>query len=318
MGVLDGRVVVITGGAGGLGRAYSRALARDGAQVVINELHGGSTSAAEVLRAEIVEAGGQASVFTGDVSDWSIAEQLVNHAVDAHGDLHVVVNNAGFLRDSMLATMTEQEFDDVVGVHLKGTFNVSRHASAYWRAASKEGRRRDRSMINTTSGSALHANPGQANYAAAKAGIVALTQVAAKELHRHGVRANCIAPVARTGMTTAVPALSQGAEGPEGFDRFDPANVSPLVQLLARPTCRFSGHVFRVTGGRLGVYRSWHLAEEFHSDTSWTVDELDDLVKDLDAMPHSEIPWHDGVRSHRETPVSLAHEGRASGAGPNR
>lgn len=293
MGHLDGRVALITGGAGGLGSAYATALARDGAAVVINDLDGTKDSPAQRLRDEIAGAGGRASVLAGDVADWSFAQSLVAHAVESHGGLHVVVNNAGLLRDSFLAGMSEQSFDRVVAVHLKGTFNLSRHAAAYWRTETKSGRHERRSLINTTSGSGLHANPGQANYAAAKAGIVALTQVAAKELARYGVAANCIAPVARTPMTASVPQLARPIDADAPFDPLAPAGIAPLVQLLARSDCRFSGHVFRVIGDRLGVYRGWQLAHDVRSDTAWTVGLLAEVLAEVEDVPLSVIPWHD-------------------------
>ena len=180
------------------------------------------------------------------------------------GDLHVVVNNAGILRDRMLVSMTEQDLDDVVAVHMKGTFNMSHHAADYWRERSKAGDTGARSIVNTSSGAGLHGNPGQTNYAAAKAGIAAMTVVNAKELGRYGVKVNCIAPIARTRLTTQTPGLG------EAMDKsvFDPENISPLVAVLATADCPFTGQVFSVYGGSVGIYAGWSIADEVEAERS--------------------------------------------------
>src|SRR5687768_17574400 len=256
MGALDGRVVIITGGGRGIGREHALLFASEGAKVVVNDLgaandgSGQDASAADAVVREIREAGGEAVANTDSVSSFDAAAALVEQAVDAFGDLHAVVNNAGILRDRMLVAMAEEEFDQVVAVHLKGTFNVTRHAAAYWRDQAKEGAAVVRSIVNTASGAGLHGNPGQTNYAAAKAGIAAMTLVNAMELKRYHVKANCIAPVARTRLTLATPGVGEGMDKPD----FDPAHVSPLVAYLATAECRFNGQVFSVYGGGVGIY----------------------------------------------------------------
>lgn len=286
MTTLDGRVVLITGAGRGIGREHALLLAREGASVVVNDLGGASdgtgadVSAAQSVAEEIVAAGGQAVANTDSVTDFAGAGRIVRSAVDAFGDLHVVVNNAGILRDRMLVSMSEEEFDTVVAVHLKGTFNVTRHAAGYWREQAKEGRTGDRAIVNTASGAGLHGNPGQTNYAAAKAGIAAMTIVNSLELPRYGVRANCIAPIARTRLTMQTPGMGEAM----GAAVFDPANVSPLVAYLARAACPFNGQVFSVYGGSVGIYAGWSIAEEVHADGVWTPD---GLAEAMDRLPRT-------------------------------
>lgn len=292
MGHLDGRVVLITGGGGGLGREHALLCASEGARVVVNDLarsDDGAGSAAQDVVAEIRHDGGEAVANEDSVASWTGAERMIAAAVDTFGDLHVVINNAGMLRDRFLVNMSEDEFDDVMAVHLKGTFAVTRHAAGHWRSQAKDGVSIDRCLINTSSGSGLHGNPGQANYAAAKAGIAALTLVAGQELARYGVRANCIAPVARTRLTESTPGLGQVMQEAvdHEFDDWHPANISPLVAMLAREDCELSGHVFRVLGGMVGVYRGWSLIERFSRDRRWTIGEL---IDELDGLPVSPAP----------------------------
>ena len=207
--MLQDRVAIITGGGRGIGREHALLFGSLGAKVVVNDLggavdgSGSDVSAAQSVADEIVAAGGQAVANTDSVSSFEGAKAMVDQAVSTFGDLHVVVNNAGILRDRMLVSMSEQEFDDVIAVHLKGTFNVTRHAAEVWREAAKAGTVGDRAIVNTSSGAGLHGNVGQTNYSAAKAGIAAMTIVNAMELNRYGVRANCIAPVARTRLDAA-------------------------------------------------------------------------------------------------------------------
>jgi len=202
--MLQDRVAIITGGGRGIGREHALLFASLGAKVVVNDLggaidgSGSDVSAAQSVADEITAAGGQAVANTDSVSSFEGARAMVEQAVSTFGDLHVVVNNAGILRDRMLVSMSEEEFDAVIAVHLKGTFSVTRHAADYWREQAKAGTTLDRAIVNTSSGAGLHGNVGQTNYSAAKAGIAAMTAVNAMELHRYGVRANCIAPVART------------------------------------------------------------------------------------------------------------------------
>lgn len=281
---LEGRVCVITGAANGIGREHALLFAREGAKVVVNDLGGATdgsgadTSAAQVVADEITAAGGEAVASTDSVADFDGAKRIVDAAVEAFGDLHVVVNNAGILRDRMLVSMGEDEFDAVIAVHLKGTFNVTRHAASFWRQQEKDGISQPRNIVNTSSGSGLHGNPGQTNYAAAKAGIAAMTIVNSLELKRYGVRANCIAPIARTRLTLQTPGMGDAMANP----LFDPENVSPLVAALARADCPFNGQVFSVYGGSVGLYAGWSIDSEVESDERWSVDSL---VAAMDALP---------------------------------
>jgi 3-oxoacyl-[acyl-carrier protein] reductase len=273
--VLDGmesKVAIVTGGGRGLGRAEALELAAVGARVVVNDLgrdlHGAEQeNPADAVVQEITDIGGEAIAHYGDVADWDDARGLIDVAVERFGRLDILVNNAGFLRDRMLFNMSEGDFDAVVRVHLKGHFCTLRHASAYWREQSKAadapvyGR-----IINTTSEAGLLGSPGQPNYAAAKAGIVALTLSAAQSLARYGVTANAIAPRARTRMTEALP----------GFDELAPENVSPMVAYLASPAAaRVSGQVFVVYGGAIDVVSGPTVAATFDVDGGWTPKEID-------------------------------------------
>ncbi|HXZ62302.1 MAG TPA: SDR family oxidoreductase [Acidimicrobiales bacterium] len=284
--MLQDRVAVITGAGRGIGREHALLFASLGAKVVVNDLggavdgSGSDVSAAQSVADEITAAGGQAVANTDSVSSFEGAKALIDQAVDTFGDLHVVVNNAGILRDRMLVSMSEQEFDDVIAVHLKGTFNTTRHAAGYWREAAKEGTLSDRAIVNTSSGAGLHGNVGQTNYAAAKAGIAAMTIVNAMELTRYGVRANCIAPVARTRLTMQTP----GMEGPMQQHAFDPENVSPLVCVLASESCPFNGQVFSVYGGSVGIYAGWSIAQSVETDDRWTPESL---AAAMDALPRT-------------------------------
>src|SRR5271165_2438547 len=284
--MLQDRVAVITGAGRGIGREHALLFASLGAKVVVNDLggavdgSGADISAAQSVVDEITAAGGQAVANTDSVSSFDGAKAIVDQAVSTYGDLHVVVNNAGILRDRMLVSMSEQDFDDVIAVHLKGTFNITRHAAGYWREASKEGTITDRAIVNTSSGAGLHGNVGQTNYSAAKAGIAAMTVVNAMELTRYGVRANCIAPVARTRLTMQTP----GMEGPMQNTVFDPENVSPLVAVLAAETCPFNGQVFSVYGGSVGIYAGWSITEEVQTDDRWTPETL---AAAMDKLPRT-------------------------------
>ncbi|KPM51942.1 short-chain dehydrogenase [Frankia sp. R43] len=274
MGKLNGRVAVITGAGRGLGRDHALLFATEGAMVVVNDV-GGEASPAHDVVAEIRAAGGEAVAHTESVTEWDAAKRLVDMAVRTFGDLHVVVNNAGILRDRMLVNMTEDEWDSVISVHLKGHFCVTRHAAAYWREQSKANATVDRSLIHTTSTSGLFANPGQANYGAAKSGIASFSQIAAKELGRFGVRSNSVAPVARTRLTLSIPGVGEKiAEVPEGFDKWDPANVSPLIAYLATEQCEFTGETFNVIGGQITRIQSWTSAEQLAKEERWSVDDL--------------------------------------------
>ncbi|MEV7553931.1 SDR family oxidoreductase [Amycolatopsis sp. NPDC089917] len=284
MGALDGRVAVITGAGRGIGREHALLFAREGASVVVNDLGGANDgSGADVGPAqevvdEIRAAGGKAVANTADVADWAGAEELVAQAVGEFGRLDVVVNNAGILRDAFLAGLEESQWDSVIAVHLKGHAAVLRHAAAYWKAASKAGEPVAGSVINTASASGTTLpNAGQANYGAAKAGIAALTLVAAEELERYGVRVNAIAPIARTRLTLATPGMGAifAQEVEEGeFDAFSPANISPLVAYLATEKCPLTGKVFAVQGGAISELAGWHDVKVIETEEAWEIDDI--------------------------------------------
>ena len=275
-GRLSGRVAIVTGGGRGLGRAHALALAAHGARVIVNDLGGDVqgqghdlTPAQEVV-AEIRRAGGEAMVSGHDVSDWAQAEALIGAAVDAFGDLHIVVNNAGILRDRTLANLSEAEWDAVIRVHLKGHAATTRHAMAWWRERSKSGHEVKASLIHTTSLAGLVGTFGQANYAAAKLGIVALSRVAAVEGAKYGVRSNALSPSARTRIETSLKPPPPGV-----FDVFDPANVSPLVVWLALADCPATGQVFQAYGNRVEVLAPSAIAADLRTEGRWTLEALD-------------------------------------------
>ena len=283
MGELEGRVAIITGAGRGIGREHALLFAAEGAKVVVNDLGGAAdgsgddrTPADEVVD-EIKAMGGEAVANADNVADWEGGARLIKAAIDAFGDLHVLVNNAGILRDRVLVNMTESEWDSVINVHLKGHFVPTRHAAAYWREQTKAGRTVSASVINTSSTSGLFSNPGQSNYGAAKSGIATFTEITAKELSRYGVRVNAIAPAARTRLTLATPGIGEMIAVPEepgAFDVWDPANISPLVAWLATEGCAATGKVFFVQGGRVAVFQPWTMVNEINRDDRWTVSEL--------------------------------------------
>ena len=281
MGALDGRVAIITGAGRGLGREHALLFAHEGAKVVVNDLggdmhgEGGDLSPAMQTVEDIRALGGEAVVNGENVADWEGAQRLIQQAVETFGDLHVLVNNAGILRDRVIINMTEAEWDAVIKVHLKGHFAPTHHAAVYWREQSKAGREVKASIIHTTSTSGLFSNPGQANYDSAKSGIATLSQVCAKELVRYGVRSNAIAPGARTRLTEATPGLGDAVKAPdEGFDVWHPGNVSPFVAYLVMADCPISGECFMVQGGKVQRVQSWDRAEEISKNDRWTVEEL--------------------------------------------
>jgi NAD(P)-dependent dehydrogenase (short-subunit alcohol dehydrogenase family) len=282
MGALEGRVAIITGAGRGLGREHAMLFAAEGAKVVVNDLggdmhgEGGDPSAAMDTVAEIKALGGEAVVNGENVADWNGAQRMVQQAIDTYGGLDILVNNAGILRDRVIINMTEAEWDAVINVHLKGHFAPTHHAAVYWREQAKAGNERKASIIHTTSTSGLFANPGQANYDAAKSGIATLSQVCAKELSRYGVRSNAIAPGARTRLTEATPGLGDAVKAPEeGFDVWHPANVSPFVAYLAMADCPITGECFMVQGGKVSRAQSWAPAETIEKPERWTVKELE-------------------------------------------
>ncbi|ONI70728.1 short-chain dehydrogenase [Actinosynnema sp. ALI-1.44] len=292
----SGRVVIVTGAARGIGRAHALAFAAEGAHVVVNDYgvgldgSGASAGPAADVVAEIEAAGGSAVANNDDVASWDGAARLVETAVQTFGRLDVLVNNAGFLRDRMLVTMAEEEWDAVVRVHLKGHFATVHHAAAHWRAAAKSGALPDARVINTSSGAGLLGSVGQGNYSAAKAGIVGLTLVASAELARYGVTVNAIAPAARTRMTEQTFASTMAA--PEGgFDAMAPENVSPLVVWLGSVESReVTGRVFEVDGGRICLTEGWRPGPTATKPARWSPAELTPVVKHLLAQANQPLP----------------------------
>jgi NAD(P)-dependent dehydrogenase (short-subunit alcohol dehydrogenase family) len=282
VGALDGRVAVITGAGRGVGREHALLFAAEGAKVVVNDLGGGPdgagtdrTPAVEVVE-EIRAAGGQAVANADDVTDATGAERMINQAVEEFGALHVLVNNAGILRDRTIINMSDAEWDDVIRVHLRGHFMPTRAAARYWREQSKAGIQLKPSLINTSSTSGLFNNAGQSNYGAAKTGLATFTIIAQRELERYGVRSNAIAPAARTRLTLANPAASEATLNPpaDGFDPMDPSNIAPFVAYLATEACPIAGRVFFVKGGGIHLFQPFAIVDQIVKDGRWTVAEL--------------------------------------------
>jgi NAD(P)-dependent dehydrogenase (short-subunit alcohol dehydrogenase family) len=276
---LEGKVAIVTGAGRGIGREHALALARAGARVVVNDLGGSlagegqDASPAQEVVNEIVASGGGAVASYADVSDFGAAEEMIQRAVDRYGRLDILVLNAGILRDRMLVNMTEEEWDAVIAVHLKGHFAPLRHAGALWRERAKAGEEVRGRVITTASPSGVFGNVGQANYGAAKAGIAGLTMIAAQELGRYGVTVNCLAPNARTRMTEET--FGELARPEDGFDPLDPANMSPLVVALSADEAQdITGQCFFVWGGVVNMLRPWEAGEAFAAEGRWDADEL--------------------------------------------
>jgi NAD(P)-dependent dehydrogenase (short-subunit alcohol dehydrogenase family) len=281
MSFLNGRVAIVTGAGRGLGRAYALMLAKHGAKVLVNDLGSSSTGVgadqtpAQEVVSVIEAAGGQAAINTSDVSDWKGAQEMVRQAIDTFGELDILINNAGILRDRMLVNMTEEEWDSVVRVHLKGTFAPMHHAANYWRLQSKAGKPVDARIINTTSHSALFANIGQANYAAAKGGIATLSQLAARELQRIGVTVNAVAPRAQTRMTEGLREYTE-----EQVSRRDPEWIAAFVTWLASSESKsISGRVFEAWGYGYSVIESWQHGPR--TDATKDPTELGDKIAEI-------------------------------------
>ena len=298
MGLFDGKVAIVTGAGRGIGRAHALLFAAEGAAVVVNALGGDSmgtgadvTPAQQVVD-EITAAGGRAVVNGASVSSWNDAEKMIQQAIDEFGRLDVLVNNAGILRDKMSFNMDEAEWDSVIDVHLKGHFAPSRFAASYWRARSKEtGEPVNGKIVNTASESGLYGNAGQANYAAAKAGIASMTIVMARELERIGVRVNAIAPTARTRLTETVATGGFMDKKKGEFDRFAPENISAVVGWLASDlSSGVTGQVVKVMGGQVQLLTGWRPVTQVDADTEWTIASIDAAAKGLFAKTGTAVP----------------------------
>lgn len=289
MGLLDGRIVIITGAGRGIGREHALYMASQGASVIVNDLGGdlngvGDTrAAAQIVVDEIVAGGGKAVGNVDDITTVAGAKNLVELAVETYGDVHALVNNAGIIRDSMLVTMEEADWDNVINVHLKGHFCPTQAIAQYWRNKSKEQGVDSvkAAIVHTTSTSGLLGNVGQTNYGAAKAGIASFSQICAMELTRYGVRSNAIAPAARTRMTEHTPGFEdmvKAPEDPNAFDAWHPANVSPMVAYLVSENCQFNGDTFFVTGGLIQKFIPWAMSDapgdKLSRDSRWTLEEI--------------------------------------------
>jgi NAD(P)-dependent dehydrogenase (short-subunit alcohol dehydrogenase family) len=287
MGICDGRTVIITGAARGLGRAYALAFAAEGANVVVNDIgtslagEGRDTSAADGVVAEIIAGGGKALANYEDITDWDAAKRIVDAAVAEFGDLHVVVNNAGIVRDRMFVSATPEEWDATMHVHLRGHFCLSRHAVDYWRAKQKAGANPDARIINTSSGAGLQGSIAQAAYSTAKGGIAALTLVQAAELGRYGITANALAPSARTRMTEQAFAEKMATEG-QTFDVMDPANIAPTVVWLGSvDSANVTGCVFELEGGKIMLEDGWREGPVVDAGARWNPADVGGAVEKL-------------------------------------
>jgi NAD(P)-dependent dehydrogenase (short-subunit alcohol dehydrogenase family) len=279
MGICRNRSIIVTGAGGGLGRAYAHALAAEGAGVLVNDIR---REAADAVVGEIRAAGGAAAANSDDITSMAGAATIVEAAIAAFGEVHGVVNNAGIVRDRMFATMSEEEWDLVIKVHLKGHFCIANTLVKRWRDQIKAGARVDGRIVNTSSGAGLQGNIGQANYSAAKGGIASLTLVQAAELARYGITANALAPAARTGMTEGPfgEVMKKPADG--GFDHYAPENVAPLVVWLCSPlSAGVTGKVFEVEGGKLSIATGWRTGPVRDKKARWEPAELTEVVNAL-------------------------------------
>jgi NAD(P)-dependent dehydrogenase (short-subunit alcohol dehydrogenase family) len=284
---LEGRVAVVTGAGRGLGREHALLLAEHGVAVVVNDRgvasdgSGDDPQPASDVTAEIRARGGTAVSSEHDIASWDGARAVVELAVESFGELDIVVNNAGILRDTTIVNMSEFDFDEVVRVHMKGQAAPTRWAAAYWRDQHHAGVRRGRNLVHTSSTSGIYANPGQSNYGSAKSGIVTFSQIAAKELARYSVVSNCVVPGARTRLTMSSPGLPEIMEAPaEGFDVWAPGNVSPLVAFLCGAGCPFTGDTFYVQGGTVRRLEPWTLVgQSIENPMRWPLDVLAQAMK---------------------------------------
>jgi NAD(P)-dependent dehydrogenase (short-subunit alcohol dehydrogenase family) len=281
MGILDNRVAIITGAGGGLGAAHAKVFAAEGCSVVVNDIN---EAAAQAVVDAITASGGKAIVNTSDITNYEDSANAVKQAIESFGGLDIVLNNAGVNRDRMFASMTEQEWDTIMAVHLKGHFCITSHAVHYWKDKSKAGEPVDARIINTTSGAGLQGSVGQSNYAAAKAGIAALTLNQAAELGRYGITANSVAPAARTGMTTAVESMAEMMKKPEddSFDYWAPENVSTLLAWVASTeSAHVSGRCFESEGGKISIADGWRSTKGIDKGAQWQPAEIGEAMKQL-------------------------------------
>ena len=292
MGRLEGKVAIVTGGGSGVGREHALLLASEGAKIVVNDLGNNAESTAEEIR----DSGGEAISVLGDVAKWETGEDLVAAALDSFGDVHILINNAGILRDAMSFSMTEEQFDEVIAVHLKGHFVCARAAAVYWRDAAKSGSETPRRIIHTSSESGLFGGPAQSNYASAKGGILTLSITLGRELSKYGVTTNVVAPRARTGLTDYIESMA-APDNPEAFDIYDPANVSPFVVWLCTDEAQgINGQAFIVGGSGIWWMRNWSHQNSVKLDAErWTLTSIDDhrelLFGDLETgLPKFEAP----------------------------
>lgn len=288
MGICEGRVVIVTGAGRGIGRAHAIELAGQGAAVVVNDV---DRDEAEAVVGEIEAGGGAAVANSDDVASWDAGAAMVQQAIDVFGGLDAVVNNAGFVRDRMFVSCSEDEWDAVVRVHLKGHFCASRHAAAWWRDEAKAGRERAARIVNTSSGAGILGSVGQSAYSAAKAAIATLTLVQAAELGRYGVTANALAPAARTRMTEAVFAEMMAPVAEGEFDAMDPANIAPLVAWLCSASSGgVTGQLFEVEGGKLSIAEGWHHGPAEDIGRRWAPSEIGAAVERLVAASRPADP----------------------------
>ena len=287
MGICDNRTVIVTGAAGGLGKSYALAFAAEGANVLVNDIgtslggEGRDTSAADAVVAEITAAGGKAIANYEDVTDWDAGKRIVDAAVEAFGDLHAVVNNAGIVRDRMFVSATLDEWDATMHVHLRGHFCIARHAVDYWRGRAKEGHEVDARIINTTSGAGLQGSIAQSAYSTAKGGIASLTLVQAAELGRYGITANALAPSARTRMTEQAFADKMATAGDE-FDVMHPDNIAPTVVWLGSPLSKdVTGCIFELEGGKIMLEDGWREGPVVDKGAKWNPADVGGAVEEL-------------------------------------
>jgi len=281
MGICERRTVIVTGAGRGLGRAHARALAAEGAAVLVNDI---DSAAAQRVAAEIQQDGGQALANSDDITTLAGAHKIVEAALGAFGEVHALVNNAGIVRDKMFVNLTEQDWDEVIRVHLRGHFCIASLLVRRWRDQVKaSGQKVDARIVNTTSGAGLQGSVGQSNYAAAKGGIASLTLVQAAELARYGITANALAPAARTGMTEPVfGEIMKKPDDPNAFDHYAPENVSPLVVWLCSPlSAHVTGRVFEVEGGKISVATGWRTGPGRDKKARWNPAELTEVVNEL-------------------------------------